>query len=343
MGIVDVLAYLKLQYAGFHFHRLPLSRFFTLFPFRPITLTTLYRSPAKHMTYWYRPHTSTTRLPVLFIHGIGIGLYPYTRFLADINANANGDDGQIRILAIEIMPISFRISHPALGKDDMCAELHGILTAHNYTNFVLISHSYGSVISTHILSNPTLRSMVSSTLFIDPVSFLLHTPDVAYNFTIRKPRRANEWQLWFFASKDPGVAHALGRRFFWSENVMWREDVEELVGEGKGVAVSLGGRDLIVNTAAVRRYLADHSTANGAVKGTVNGAVKGCARICESGKQDPWQGGGCIGKGLEVLWFDNLDHSQVFDKRATRAQLVKVVREFCGMVPTVSSPHSVVD
>ena len=99
--------------------------------------------------------------------------------------------------------------------------------------------------------------MVSSTLFIDPVSFLLHTPDVAYNFTVRKPRRANEWQLWYFASKDPGVAHTLGRRFFWSENVMWKEDVEDLVREGKQVAVSLGGRDLIVNTAAVRRYLAD--------------------------------------------------------------------------------------
>jgi pimeloyl-ACP methyl ester carboxylesterase len=329
VGIVDFLAYLKLQYAGFNFHRLPLSRFLTLFPFRPIILTASYRSPAKHLTYWHRPHTSATRLPVLFIHGIGIGLYPYTSFLADINTHVNDNaehvDGQIGILAIEIMPISFRISHPALGKDNMCAELHQILIAQNYSRFVLISHSYGSVISTHILSNPSLRPLVSSALFIDPVSFLLHNPDVAYNFTVRKPRRANEWQLWYFASKDPGVAHALGRRFFWSENVLWKEDAEDLIREGKQVTVSLGGRDLIVNTAAVGRYLIGHATANG--------ARKRCTRTCPKCKQDAWKGGEWIGKGLEVLWFDKLDHSQVFDKKATRARLVKAVREYCETAP----------
>jgi hypothetical protein len=325
VGVVDFLAYLKLQHAGFHFHRLPLSHFLTLFPFRPITLTTPYRSPAKHLTYWHRPHTSTTRLPVLFIHGIGIGLYPYTSFLADINTYVNEndeqDEGQIGILAVEIMPISFRISHPALGKDDMCVELHQILTAHNYSRFVMLSHSYGSVISAHILSSPSLRPMVSSVLFIDPVSFLLHTPDVAYNFTVRKPRRANEWQLWYFASKDPGVAHALGRRFFWSENVMWKGDIKDLIREGIRVTVSLGGRDLIVNTAAVRWYLTDHATASG--------AATRCTRNCANDKEEAWKGGDWTGNAAEILWFDNLDHSQVFDRRATRARLVKVVRGYC--------------
>jgi hypothetical protein len=136
VGVVDFLTYLKLQRAGFHFYRLPLSNFLTLFPFRPVTLTTPYRSPAKHLTYWYRPHTSTTRLPILFIHGIGIGLYPYTNFLSDLTAHvddkADKGDGRVGILAVEIMPISFRITHAALGKDDMCAELHQIVAAHGY-------------------------------------------------------------------------------------------------------------------------------------------------------------------------------------------------------------------
>jgi hypothetical protein len=146
--------------------------------------------------------------------------------------------------------------------------------------------------------------MVSSALFIDPLSFLLHAPDVAYNFTVRKPRHANEWQLWYFASKDPGVAHALGRRFYWSENVMWKEDTEDLVRKGKQVTVSLGESDLIVNTAAVDRYLADHATANG--------AGKGCTRNCANGKRDGSKSSSeWMGNGLEVLWFDNLDHSQV--------------------------------
>ena len=332
VGVVDFLTYLKLQRAGFHFYRLPLSSFLALFPFRPVTLITPYRSPAKHLTYWYRPHTSATRLPILFVHGIGIGLYPYTNFLSDLNAHVNAkddkDDGQVGILAVELMPISFRITHAALGKDDMCAELHQIVAAHSYDHFVLVSHSYGSVISTHILSNACLRPMVASALLIDPVSFLLHMPDVAYNFTARKPQRANEWQLWYFASKDPGVAHSLGRRFFWGENVMWKEDAEDLIKEGRRVTVSLGGRDLIVNTEAVGGYLADSGTvrAEGTGKGSGHAKEK---EICVNGKEDAWKDKEWKGDGLEVLWFDHLDHAQVFDTKATRARLVKVVWKYC--------------
>jgi hypothetical protein len=33
--------------------------------------------------------------------------------------------------------------------------------------------------------------------------------------------------------------------------------------------------------------------------------------------------------GLEVLWFEGLDHGQVFAKKSTRRQLVQIVRDFC--------------
>jgi hypothetical protein len=146
------------------------------------------------------------------------------------------------------MPISFRITHSALDKDEICIELRCILAEHDYDRFVLVSHSYGSIISSFIITDQILRPKVASALLVDPVTFLLHTPDVAYNFTVRQPRRANEWQLWYFASKDPGIAHALGRRFFWSQNVMWKKDVEGFVNDGRRLTVSLGGKDLIVNT-----------------------------------------------------------------------------------------------
>ena len=65
-----------------------------------------------------------------------------------------------------------------------------------------------------MLDDPLLAPRISATLFVDPVTLLLHMPDVAYNFTIRAPKATNEWVLWYFASKDPGVAHTLGRHFF---------------------------------------------------------------------------------------------------------------------------------
>jgi hypothetical protein len=114
-----------MRYHSFNFHRTSLLQFPTIFPFRPLALLSPHLSPAKTLTYWHRPHTSKTRLPILFIHGIGIGLYPYVDFLAELNVGdeTDGLDGELGIIAVEIMPVSFRITSEALQKDEMCHEI----------------------------------------------------------------------------------------------------------------------------------------------------------------------------------------------------------------------------
>ncbi|CAK4030543.1 Hypothetical predicted protein [Lecanosticta acicola] len=316
VGIVDLITYVRMWFYGYQFYRQSLSDFLTLFPFRPIALTARHRSPAKHLTYWLRPHTSKKRLPIVFIHGIGIGLYPYVDFLHDLQSQDH-QDGQVGILALELMPICFRITHPMPSKDNLCAEILQILRYHNITSFVLATHSYGSVITTHMLSNPTLQPKISSILLIDPVTFLLHTPDVAYNFTTRKPKEANEWQLWYFASKDPGVAHTLGRHFHWAQNALWlEEELVPLVRQGLRVTVILSGRDLIVDAEAVGRHLA--SGASKAGRGTMSDDRS------DGWKNEPWQG-----EGLELLWFEDTDHAQVFDSKTKRKRLLHVVARYC--------------
>lgn len=310
---------MTLLYQGFHFHRLAISQFFTLFPLRPQTLFSQKLSPVKHTTYWHRQHTSKTRLPVLFIHGIGIGLYPYTKFLADLNSveglESGGPDDQVGIIALEIMPVSFRVTHPALRKDAMCAEIEAIVRHHGWDRFVLVSHSYGTVLSTHLLKTPSIASMIGAVVLIDPVSILLHLPDVAYNFTRRVPSKANEHQLYYFASMDLGVSHTLARHFFWSENVLWQKDLE-----GRKVTVCLAGQDLIVNTDAVGRYLSGVPLSD---KGRGSEQVDNV--YDETWKDRPWKG-----TGTNVLWFDSLDHAQVFDKPATRRPVVKAIKAYCA-------------
>ena len=99
---------------------------------------------------------------------------------------------------------------------------------------------------------------------------------------------------------------AISRRFFWSENILWKHDMN-----GRPVTVSLASRDLIVDTEAVGRYLAQD--ANG--KPTT-----------EEWKRREWNG-----KGLNVLWFDDLDHAQVFDSRRNCEILAQIVRRYSLM------------
>lgn len=326
VGFVDLLTYINLLRAGFHFHRTSLSRFFTLFPFRPQAVLTTKRSPAKYTTYWHRPHTSTTHLPVLFIHGIGIGLYPYVPFLSDINSAkdlpaGDGSGGQIGIIALEIHPVSFRLTHAPLSPAVLCAEIASILNQHGYSQVVLATHSYGSVIATHLLAHAETAPMIADMVLIDPVTILLHLPDVAYNFTRRQPQSASQHQLWYFASMDMGVAHSLARHFFWSENVLWKEALE-----GRDVTVSLAGRDLIVNTEAVGRYLAEGSEDaddERDVEIMPDVSEEGGLLLHEGWKHRPWRG-----KGIDILWFDDLDHAQVFDTPATRRPVLEAIRAY---------------
>ncbi|KAH8652818.1 hypothetical protein BGZ61DRAFT_468571 [Ilyonectria robusta] len=301
--VVDTIASAYMHYHSFDFYR---TSFLAIFPLRPFTLLSAYRSPAKTLTYWYRPHMSTTKLPILFIHGIGIGLYPYINFLGDLSAADAKDpsDGQVGIIAIEIMPISSRITAEALLKDEMCEEINRILKAHGWSRIVLVSHSYGSVVAAHLLHTPQIAQKIGPIVFVDPVSFLLHLPDVAYNFICRKPTQANEHLLSYFGSKDMGVSHTLFRRFFWADNILWKEDIQ-----GHRVTVMLASSDIVVNTKAIGAYL--------------TGADDW---ILETSH---WEDGIWRGNGLDVLWFQDLDHGQVFDTRRMRRRLVNIVRRFC--------------
>ncbi|KAI1338393.1 hypothetical protein F5Y15DRAFT_127853 [Xylariaceae sp. FL0016] len=341
VGIVDLATHFMMVWLGFQHHGQSRSNLLSVTPPRFQSFFSGKRSPSPRLTYWHRRHTATDKLPVLFLHGIGIGLSTYVPYLSRLDSTQ--DRGQTGIIAIEILPISFRLTDAPLNKLEFLENIGSILNAHGWDRFVLAAHSYGTVLATHLLRSPALSPQVDSVLLIDPVSILLHLPDVAYNFTRRKPRKANEWMLWYFASMDPGVAHCLGRHFFWKENIAWKEDLVQVAGDipadGNGVedrgrhpkgqtrqvAVCLSERDLIVDTRMVAQYLA------------------GDKDWISSGNE-PWQSRSLTSTnhdvepvphhrtrdGVEIFWFPGLDHAQAFDVKRYRDCLCAITRRYCA-------------
>ena len=84
----------------------------------------------------------------------------------------------------------------------------------------------------------------------------------------------------------------MSRHFFWTENILWKEELE-----GKHVCVVLSASDQIVDAGGVRKYLT-------------------------GGEEERWWEKG----GLEVLFFSGLDHAMVFDTREWRRPVLDVVR-----------------
>ena len=315
IGSADLQFSFSMLARGYQYRALSLFRQLSSFPLRPVAWFSRHRSPMPHLSYWHLPHTSSTNLPILFIHGVGVGLLVYLDFLKQfVTASRRSDNGQTGIIVLEILSISSRITQPTLQPQKMCSEILGILRKHNYTNFILMTHSYGSVIATHLLNHPATSKLIGPMLFVDPVAFSFHPPEVAWNFLRREPTTASEIQLQYFASLDPGIAHTLTRRFIWLENLLWREDIEER--EDQRCTVVLSGKDIITDTDTLARYLSRPPGVD----------ARQDLELYETRKRSSW-----TGQGLEILWFPDLNHAEVFDTQKDCSVLLDVLWNYSAI------------
>ncbi|KAI4136383.1 MAG: hypothetical protein LQ341_005637 [Variospora aurantia] len=306
VGGHDLIAHTYLSLHSFHLHRRPLTHFLHEFPLRPLSLFSSHVTPANKLTYYHHPHTSTIHLPVVLIHGVGIGLHTYMRLMSEF---VSASSGTIGFIALEIMPISFRLTHAPMRKDELCAEILAILDHHGYDRFVIIGQSFGTIIAAQMLHHAAIGPRIASLILFDPVTFLLHLTEMAYNFTRRRPRTANQHQLYYFASTDIGIAHTLARCTFWSESILWKEELE-----GRRCTVVLGARDIVVAAEQVGRYLTRE---------------KGVRAADDKRKdEDGWKRRGWTGKGIDVLWFEENDHGEIIDTREGREVLIRAALEY---------------
>lgn len=314
---IDQATHFVLTWHGFRYYARPAHVARNTFPPRPQELFAKHRSPVPELSYWFRPHTSESKRPIVFWHGIGIGLWTYVWFIVQLPGSHGSG-----VIVPEMLPISFRLTDPPPRKDELLSRILGVLDHHQgWEKFELVSHSYGSIPTTHMLRSTAFEKRIQSIILIDPVTIMLHLPNVAYNFTRRVPKRANEWQLWYFASTDLGVAHCLGRHFFWRENILWKEDLllkggrQAIQDDGsrtRRVAVFLSGRDLIVDTAAVTAYLTTRPQTIGASDSIYN---------AETGS-----GSDLEDEDIQVVVFPHLDHAQVFDSKRECDRVVEVIQ-----------------
>ncbi|KAF8595798.1 hypothetical protein BDV93DRAFT_528420, partial [Ceratobasidium sp. AG-I] len=267
----------------------------SIFPPRPDSLFSN-RSPSKLLSYWYRPASPQLPLttdhypPLLFLHGIGIGLLPYVAMLNGYSKKHLDTP----IIVPEILSISFRLTRSPLSQEEFGESLVEIFNFHNIRDYAVVGHSYGTALAAGLIratmpppksptpstpsttsavvhdsppSSPTSLALLklpppSSITLLDPIPILLHLPSVARNFLYRPPHHGNEHELYYFACTDPGVAHSLARHFFWTNIILWREDLarighthtnEEVL--SPRVAIVLSGSDIIVDAPAVWTYL----------------------------------------------------------------------------------------
>ncbi|KZO94903.1 hypothetical protein CALVIDRAFT_538666 [Calocera viscosa TUFC12733] len=206
--------------------------------------------------------------PVVLFHGLGVGLMQYKNLLHDLASELTTHP-----LLIPLQPhISQDILHPRHlsppGRDETVASVKAAIDALGFApdekgngGVVFLSHSNGTIAHAWMMKDHP--SLLRRSCFVDPVTFCLWEGDVCYNFVYRSPTSALELLMWYFVGAELGVANTLQRHFVWSNNILWFEEICH-ARDAQRFLVVLGGKDAIVDTERVRRYLVE------------NGVTKGC-------------------------------------------------------------------
>jgi pimeloyl-ACP methyl ester carboxylesterase len=244
----------------------------------------------------------------------------YTGFLNDFMLRDKPDDdgGQVGIIALELMPVAMRITKGILPRREMLAEILKILDYHGWDKFVIVGHSYGSIIATHLLQRLGDTDRVGPLLLVDPVTISIHWGGISYSFLYRHPRKASEWQLYYFACMDMCVAHSITRRFDWSENVMWKDDMK-----GRIMTVALADEDIVMDTLALQKYLVNDDELKTRTYNAKDLLEKDCIKRIHRSKEDE--------KGVDIIWYEGLNHAEIWDSAKDWKPLIEVLYRYCGM------------
>eukprot|EP00026_Physarum_polycephalum_P007251 Phypoly_transcript_07309.p1 GENE.Phypoly_transcript_07309~~Phypoly_transcript_07309.p1 ORF type:complete len:521 (+),score=68.27 Phypoly_transcript_07309:88-1650(+) len=325
IGILDLITHVQLRRLGFSHYKPSTPHHRAIFPF---SLSLFSKKSSSTLSYWYKPprtrvstnhapatnHSPATKNPLILSHGIGIGLHSYLGLLTKI-AKIHPD---IPIFCIENLHVSMRFVAEVPSKEEVCQGVCEMLHQEGYESAIAMGHSIGTMTLSYLIHDPATRPMISGLIFIDPITFLLHLPDVAFNFLYRPPARANEW-LYSFVAREPGIAWSLSRRFFWFDGVIWKDEIDTTPGtehterwRGRTIVI-LAGMDPIVPRKDVWNYLTNQEPILRTKPGT---------------KKDSHQSVVC--DGVEVMWYPFLDHGAAIFQGGIQDKLCSRVGEMCA-------------
>lgn len=246
------------------------------------------------LTYWYRPPATPQgelHLPFVLCHGIGVSLLQYLTLIKQF-LKVRGSDRRALFL-VSLPHIFMRVNEDVPSSAQTVSAIVDMLTAWGVSAAHFVGHSFGSVVVSWMVRSAP--AMVKTATFIDPVCFLLIKPDVCYNFVYRKPKTPTQLVLSYFGSRDLYIAYSIMRNFFWNQNVLWAEDLR------MPALVVLSGKDSIVPSHSVHRYLMAHAQ-----------------RRRMRGR-------------LRLLWFPDLGHGEFTVGRAGALATQKIVGRMLSM------------
>ncbi len=189
--------------------------------------------------------------PIVFLHGLGIGLGQYTSMLSYLSKHK---DGVVILLQPHISTNIFSkyfLEPPS--KDEQALATISVLRKHKFDSVTTLSHSNGTMVLGWLLR--TAPSMFTRNILVDPVSFCMWEGSVCYSFIHRRWATGIEVLLGYFVGRELGVAHTIARRFLWFDMILWADEFPSL--DPDNLQFIFAERDVLVDIPGSVKYLTD--------------------------------------------------------------------------------------
>ncbi|GLI62994.1 hypothetical protein VaNZ11_005852 [Volvox africanus] len=156
--------------------------------------------------------------PVLFLHGVGLGVLPYLNFLLRLSSLGRP------AVAVEVRHLSMRLCTEVPEEDEIVERIAGALQRHGVRQVHVVAHSYGTFMASRLVH--LHRPLVASLTLLDPVCFIMFSGKLIYNFVYRNPLQGASALTWFVA-RDLAHSVSVSRRFYWSLLNLWPDQLPE--------------------------------------------------------------------------------------------------------------------
>ncbi|GLI59609.1 hypothetical protein VaNZ11_001541, partial [Volvox africanus] len=206
--------------------------------------------------------------PLVFLHGIGLGLTPYLRLLSRLVTSSGG---RRPVYAVQYKHVSMRLTSTIPAPHEVANDVAAFLASRGVTRMSLLAHSYGTLIASALTKLATASPSapkISRLTLVDPVCFAMFLPHLVRNAIYQQPLQDQQDQeqgsrfsrrsLLRSLIKGLVVAEfhcsvALRRRLDWARVNLWPS---ELPAQS---TVVLSGRDNLVPVREIRRILANRA------------------------------------------------------------------------------------
>lgn len=286
------------------------------------------------LSYWKRPPRTDVRaeidiaaglgrsVPLVFVHGLGVGLVPYYLFIYRLSKHFSGD---LYVPEFPFLAMAPWESVPSAR--EVVAQLQDMLIANRHTSAHFVGHSFGGVVIGWMLKMS--RSSVVTTTLMEPALFLMIKSDTISKVLYGEAKTCYEMSIRYFVFRELFTVNLLCRNFFWEQSSLWLEDLEV------PALFQLAGDDHIVQSFFVKRLLEHERVArksrrrNQKRKSVISTGSSVDVRTdsLQPSLKDKNK------EALEIQWCEGFFHGEILGRRRSSERLFAKMRQIVCEVP----------